>query len=157
MEEQTFLTSDVLQLIEDELRAFRHMAKARVVFLIDRNGQLMGQTGDASTVDTTAMAALTASNVAASQAIAELIKEREFGGVFHEGEKEHIHISIVGGRAILVVLFDTQSSIGLVRLRVKKTALAIAQLFEDSDSQPTEEMMAPFTEISDDDIDQLFA
>ncbi len=153
-----FLTQQILERIEEELRLFRQSAKARVVFLIDRNGQLMGQAGDAAKVDTTALAALTASNVAASRAIAELMGEDEFGGAFHEGDNENMHVSVVGDKGILVVLFDSQTSIGLVRLRVKKTSQALGQLFTGdlADAQSEEEMLSPFAEITEEDIDQLF-
>ncbi len=40
-----------------------------------------------------------------------------------KGEKDNIHLSIVGGRVILVVIFDHRSSLGLVRLGLKKPVL----------------------------------
>ena len=39
-------------------------------------------------------------------------------------------MSIVGSRVILVVIFDARSSLGLVRLRVKKASEELAQIFE---------------------------
>jgi predicted regulator of Ras-like GTPase activity (Roadblock/LC7/MglB family) len=156
--EETFLTAETVSRLERELRTFRQSAKARVVFLIDRNGQLLAQAGDTSKVDTTAIAALTASNIAASRAIAELLGEEEFGGVIHEGQREHIHISLVDSQAIMVVLFDAQTSLGLVRLRVKTTAQSIADLFTGGAgaAEADEEPVSPFAEITEEDIDQLF-
>ena len=154
----SFLTPGAMERIEEELRGFRQLAKARVAFLIDRNGQLLGQAGDSSGVDTTALAALTASNIAASRAIAELMGEQEFAGILHEGESDHLHISLVGQGAILLVLFDAQTSIGLVRLRVRKTALRLAQVFIEGTQEAGEavEGLSPFAEITEEDIDQLF-
>jgi predicted regulator of Ras-like GTPase activity (Roadblock/LC7/MglB family) len=157
LDDSAYLTPGTVQRIESELRGFRQIAKARLAFLIDRNGQLLGQAGDASGVDTTALAALTASNIAASRAIAELMGEQEFSGIFHEGENDHLHISLVGPGAILLVLFDAETSIGLVRLRVKKTAKRLAELFEGAEADPADEPGAsPFAEITEEDIDQLF-
>jgi predicted regulator of Ras-like GTPase activity (Roadblock/LC7/MglB family) len=154
----SFLTPGAMLRIEDELRGFRQLAKARVAFLIDRNGQLLGQAGDSSGVDTTALAALTASNIAASKAIAELMGEQEFAGILHEGENDHLHISLVCQEAILLVLFDAQTSIGLVRLRVRKTARRLAQVFSENALEAAEEIEggSPFAEITEEDIDQLF-
>ena len=154
----SFLTPGAMQRIEEELRGFRQMAKARVAFLIDRNGQLLGQAGDSSGVDTTALAALTASNIAASKAIAELMGETEFAGILHEGENDHLHISLVGQQAILLVLFDAQTSIGLVRLRVKKTARRLANVISENAQEEEQESagLSPFAEITEEDIDQLF-
>lgn len=155
---RSFLTAQVLERVEEELRTFRQAAKARVAFLIDGNGQLLGQAGDAAKVDTTAIAALTASNMAASKAIAELVGEDKFGGVLHEGEEEHLHLSVVGGVAILVVLFNAETSIGLVRLRVKNTTKNLEALLIQGveDGIGEEEDLSPFAEITEDDIDQLF-
>jgi predicted regulator of Ras-like GTPase activity (Roadblock/LC7/MglB family) len=157
VDDRAYLTPGTVQRIEEELRSFRQLAKARVVFLIDRNGQLLGQAGDSAGVDTTALAALTASNIAASRAIAELMGEQEFSGVFHEGDSDHLFICVAGSEAILLVLFDAQTSIGLVRLRVKKTARRLAELFEAGELAETEEKtLSPFAEITEEDIDQLF-
>ena len=158
MSDGSFLTPGAMQRIEEELRGFRQLAKARVAFLIDRNGQLLGQAGDSSGVDTTALAALTASNIAASRAIAELMGEQEFAGILHEGESDHLHISLVGQGAILLVLFDAQTSIGLVRLRVRKTALRLAQVFLEGAREGEEGVqgLSPFAELTEEDIDQLF-
>ena len=93
-------------------------ANAKVVFIVDKNGQLIAAAGDIDNVDTTSLASLTAGNVAATGGISKILREKDFTSQFHEGEKTHVHITLVGGRAILVVLFDTRSSLGLVRLRV---------------------------------------
>ena len=63
-------------------------------------------------------------------ALAKLIGEKEFSVLFHEGERDNIHISIVGLRVILVVIFDERSSLGLVRLRVKKAAVELNGVFD---------------------------
>jgi predicted regulator of Ras-like GTPase activity (Roadblock/LC7/MglB family) len=131
----------------------------KAVFLVDRNGQLIAATGDTEHLDTTSLASLTAGNIAATGGLAKLIGEKEFSILFHEGEKDNIHISIVAGRVILVVIFDQRSSLGLVRLRVRKASDELGQVFDalsqrsSGDGGGTE---SPFAEISDDDIDNLF-
>lgn len=158
VDDQNFLTPNVLAGIEEELRRFRQSAKASNAFLIGRNGQLIGQAGDSHTLDTTALAALTASNIAASKAIAELLGENEFSGVFHEGEQDHLHISLVGPEAILVVVFDGQTSMGLVRLRVRKTGQNLVRIMTETPagSDADDAILSPFAEITEEDIDQLF-
>ncbi len=62
---------------------------------------------------------------------------------------------------ILVVIFDNRSSLGLVRLRVKKSSDELGTIFYDL-AKKAEEMekggnsQSPFAEITDDDIDNLF-
>jgi len=136
-------------------------SNSKVIFLVDKNGQLISATGETEHLDTTSLASLTAGNIAATGGLAKLIGEKEFSILFHEGEKDNIHISIVAGRVILVVIFDQRSSLGLVRLRVKKASDELADIFEDL-ARKTAEMekegtaQSPFAEITDDDIDNLF-
>src|SRR3990167_3693977 len=105
-------------------------ANAKLVFLVDKDGQLIASSGDTRDLDTTSLASLTAGNIAATGGLAKLIGEKEFSILFHEGEKDNLHISIVGQRVILVVVFDTRSSLGLVRLRVKKASDELKTIFD---------------------------
>jgi predicted regulator of Ras-like GTPase activity (Roadblock/LC7/MglB family) len=136
-------------------------SNSKVIFLVDKNGQLIAATGETEHLDTTSLASLTAGNIAATGGLAKLIGEKEFSILFHEGEKDNIHISIVADRVILVVIFDQRSSLGLVRLRVKKASDELGDIFEDL-ARKTAEMekegtaQSPFAEITDDDIDNLF-
>ncbi len=146
----------ILLLLERLLRE----SNSKVIFLVDKNGQLIAATGETAGLDTTSLASLTAGNIAATGGLAKLIGEKEFSILFHEGEKDNIHISIIGGRVILVVIFDQRSSLGLVRLRVKKATNELAIVFEDLVRKTEEAASAsapsPFAEITDDDIDNLF-
>jgi predicted regulator of Ras-like GTPase activity (Roadblock/LC7/MglB family) len=137
-------------------------ANAKVIFLVDKNGQLISGVGETERFDTTSLASLTAGNIAATGGLAKLIGEKEFSILFHEGEKDNLHISIVGGRVILVVLFDTRSSLGLVRLRVKKASDELTAIFsrllqKAEEKEKSGETDFPFAEITDDDIDNLFS
>ncbi len=132
-------------------------ANAQVVFIIDKNGQLIAAAGDTDQIDTTSLASLTAGNIAATGGIAKLLRENEFTTQFHEGERANIHIQLVGNRVILVVIFDNKTSLGLVRLRVKKSSEELNRIFEAllaKVQDPNQE--TPFAEITDDDIDNLF-
>ncbi len=148
--------------LEEALRRLRQEANAKAVFLIDKNGQQIAAAGEIEQFDATSLASLTAGNVAATDGLAKLIGEREFSVLFHEGQQDHIHISIVARRAILVVIFDERSSLGLVRLRVKRASVDLERIFEvmlqkgergDPSAGPT----SPFSEITDEDIDALFS
>jgi predicted regulator of Ras-like GTPase activity (Roadblock/LC7/MglB family) len=137
-------------------------ANAKVIFLVDKNGQLISAVGETEHLDTTSLASLTAGNIAATGGLAKLIGEKEFSILFHEGEKDNLHISIVAERVILVVIFDQRSSLGLVRLRVKKGSEELTQIFYDLTrkaeiQEKSGNALSPFAEITDDDIDNLFS
>ncbi len=138
-------------------------ANGKVVFLVDKNGQQIAAHGDMKGVDATSLASLTAGNVAATDGLAKLIGEKEFSILFHEGERDNIHISLVAQRVILVVIFDEKSSLGLVRLRVKKASQELERAFEsllrksEAERGSNSRFDSPFAEITDEDIDSLFS
>ena len=90
--------------------------------------------------------------------MAHLIGEKEFPTLSHEGERSGIHICVIG-RALLVVIFDESSSLGLVKLRVKQAAhllaAVLAEVVSESDKKTTGDGSF-FAEITDEDIDSLF-
>ena len=132
-------------------------ANSKVVFIIDKNGQLIAAAGETDQLDTTSLASLTAGNIAATGGIAKLLRENEFTTQFHEGERANIHIQLVGNRVILVVIFDSKTSLGLVRLRVKKASEQLNSIFESLLRKVEDQTHeTPFAEITDDDIDNLF-
>lgn len=153
---------DEFRKIDEELQRLYIQTNAKVVFLVDKNGQLIASAGETRDMDTTSLASLTAGNIAATGGIARLLGEKEFSILFHEGEKDNIHISLIGQRIILVVIFDKRSSLGLVRLRVKKASDTLVRIFDDISSKSEQEKTgsrveeSPFAEISDEDIDNLF-
>ena len=134
-------------------------AAARVVFLVDRDGQPIAFHGEIGDMDTTSFSSLAAGNVAATSSMAKLIGEDEFPAVVHEGERESIFISVIG-RSLLVVVFDQRSTLGLVKLRTKKATYKVASILEDvardSANQALNESSF-FSEITDEDIDSLFS
>src|SRR5580704_3032728 len=87
-------------------------ANAKVVFIVDKNGQLIAASRDVDNLDTTSLASLTAGNIAATGGIVKHLKENEFAPQFHEWEKDDIHTMLVVNRVILVVIFDSKSSLG---------------------------------------------
>lgn len=158
------LYDDEFRKIKESLQRLASDSNANVVFLVDKNGQQIAAVGDLTSLDTTSLASLTAGNVAATDGLARLIGEREFSILFHEGERDNIHISIVAQRVILVVIFDERTSLGLVRLRVRRAMSELEKIFEEIARKAEKEKQvlaadfdSPFAEITDEDIDRLFS
>ena|SRR5215471_379811 len=146
----------ILQVIQRLVRD----ANAKGVFVVDRNGQLIGEAGELKGIDTTSLASLTAGCIAATGGLAKLVGEEDFPVHFHQGQRDNLHITLVSSRTILVVVFDDRSSLGLVRLRVKKAGGELARIFEELQKKTDQDQAkgnTPFAEITDDDIDNLFS
>ena len=154
------LEEDQRQIVEVADRLVRD-ANAKAVYLVDKNGQLVAEAGELKGIDTTSLASLVAGNIAASGGLAKLIGEDEFPVHFHQGERDNVHITLVAQRIILAVIFDDRSSLGLVRLRVKKAGGKLSELFDTvfkrAESELGDHVPSPFAEISEEDIDNLFS
>lgn len=132
-------------------------ANAKSIFLVEKSGQLIAECGEVKNIDTAGLASLTAGNFAASGGLAKLLGEKEFPVHFHQGERDSLHMSLVGERTILLVVFDERSSLGLVRLRVKRANDELAAILENIRKRDAAgDADSPFADITDEDIDNLF-
>jgi predicted regulator of Ras-like GTPase activity (Roadblock/LC7/MglB family) len=140
---------------EKEYNEFQSVLKK---LLIDKNGSLLSSTGETEGFDTTSLASLTAGNIAATGGLASLIGEKEFSILFHEGERDNMHISVVENRLILVVIFDRRSSVGLVRLRVRRAGEELGRVLRavDDAAEGEEEGGGVIEELTEADIESLF-
>jgi len=149
---------------EKEFEAFQAVLQklladsyAKVVFLIDKNGSMLSAAGATSDFDTTSLASLAAGNIAATGGLASLIGEKEFSILFHEGERDNMHISVIDNRLILVVIFDKRSSVGLVRLRVRRADEELSKILHAVDERKSgEEGGGVIEELTEADIETLF-
>lgn len=152
-----FSDEETLKKFEVELEKLKTESNAKATFLIDKNGHLIGSSKNTENYDKTSIGALVAGNVAATGGLANLLGEKEFSILFHEGENEHVHISLVASKLILIVIFDDSTSLGLIRLRVKKSLKVFQNLLmelEKNAEQGDKENI--FSDITEDDIDNLF-
>ena len=152
------LYEDELQRLEEVTGRLWRDASATAVFLIDVGGQLVSCIGAYQTIDTTAMASLVAGSVLATTSLANILGEEDFPTHFHEGKQEHLYIARIADGLILAVVFGGDTSLGLVRLRVKKAAAKLATVYQEIEirSQSDTGGFDPFSDISEDDIDRFF-
>ena len=144
--------------ILEHLNALLRESSARCALLVDRAGQLLASAGDKLSFDPTAFASLTAADFSANDQLAKMIGEPEFASLFHQGEKESMYLADVARRVILVVLFDDQTTVGMVRLRVKQSVADLGVVFEEMFKRapaPGAERKGVL-EGAEDEIDKLF-
>ena len=118
------------------LTALHQKTRGRAVLLVDTSGQLIASAGETDGLDTTPLASLAAGSIAAAGALAQLLGEKEFSFVVYDGERKRLHLSLIGSRAILLVLLDQKSAVTLVRLQVKKFSREIVDIFDHLSRRP---------------------
>jgi predicted regulator of Ras-like GTPase activity (Roadblock/LC7/MglB family) len=140
------------------LERFLGETGCRCALIVDRAGQLVTTVGERPEFDATAFATLTAADFSANDQLARLIGESDFSTLYHQGEKESMLLADVARRVILVVLFDTRTTLGLVRLRMRAAVEELSRLLESiaargaADAEARRAVLAD----ADDEIDKLF-
>ncbi|MFH0939298.1 MAG: roadblock/LC7 domain-containing protein [Planctomycetota bacterium] len=110
-----FYEQDVVE-INKILADFLDRAQAKCALLIDKEGHLVTKKGFTKSFNTDSIAALVAGSFAATKQVAQLLGETEFSIIFHQGKTENIYIGLVAERALVVVIFDDRTTLGMVRL-----------------------------------------
>jgi predicted regulator of Ras-like GTPase activity (Roadblock/LC7/MglB family) len=149
--------------INAALEDLLNSSHARNVLLVDRTGQLISQAGEPVEFDLVSFASLCAADFEANYQLAKLIGEKDFATLYHQGAKESMYLCKIAQGIVLVVLFDKRTTLGLVRLRVKKAAeelgSVIERLFEKLEyrnEEYDETFDNNFTEEAEAEIDNLF-
>ena len=130
---------------------------AHSALLVERGGQLLVQAGAPTTFDTTTFATLTAADFSANDQLARLLGESDFTSLFHQGERESMLVADIARRAILVVLFDSRTTLGLVRLRLRPVVEDLARVVEAMMARDAQAgAPRPILAGADEEIDRLF-
>lgn len=95
-------------------------SNSKSIMLLDKTGQMISSVGEEPQFDLHGFASLCAADFEANAQLAELIGERDFSTLYHQGSNESMYLARVEQNIILVILFDKKTTLGLVRLRTKK-------------------------------------
>ena len=125
-----------LRIYEEDLEELQQIldrivtgSQCRSALLISpEDGSLLLARGLTGSLDTASLATLAAAAFASTSEIARLIGESEFTMLFHQGRRDHIHISRAGESAILMILFDDRTTVGMVRLYARENAERIHRI-----------------------------
>jgi hypothetical protein len=142
----------ILARVQKELRA-------HIVLLINRGGHQIACVGAQKDVDLTALASLSAANLAATDGLARVVGEVAFSVLHHQGRERSIHISALGERFSLVLVFHEPVPVGIVRWKLQKASVLLDEVFKDFASreapvsEQTADRGAPL--FTDEDIERL--
>jgi predicted regulator of Ras-like GTPase activity (Roadblock/LC7/MglB family) len=134
--------------------------EAITALVISRQGICLGQAGTAASLNSTALAALVAGMFSATKEVANIVGEDQFSILLQQGEKRHIHISLIGSRSMMVIVFEDYSRIGKVRFAARKAAGDLLRAIEHGQrrsDQAVESLSVPdFKEYAMNLIDRIF-
>src|SRR5258708_8634626 len=120
------LTIEDVAALDGVLGDFLKKTEADLTVVIDRGGNVISQCGDMEVMDVTIIAALAAGSVAATRELARRIGEVQFNTLYHQGNGSHMFMNSVDGGAIMITVFGSRTTVGLVRFYSTPTAQHLA-------------------------------
>jgi hypothetical protein len=103
----------------EPLTRFIAESAARLALIMTPSGQVLAQHGFTRAVDVMAAAALGAAIFSSTGELARMVEEQEFRALNHQGRRHGIFLAGFDtrrGRLLALVVYGTDSSIGLVQL-----------------------------------------
>ncbi len=148
--------------INSVLKELLKNSNSQSILLIDKTGQMIASVGIEPGFDLMSFASLCAADFEANSQLAQLIGEKDFSTLYHQGSDESMYLAKVASHIILVVLFNKRTTLGLVRLRVKKAVeglnTVLTGLFEklQYENEDLKEFDEEFADELNKEIDSLF-
>jgi predicted regulator of Ras-like GTPase activity (Roadblock/LC7/MglB family) len=100
------------------------------VLLLDKSGQLVSAQGQTDQRDVIGLGALLAGAFSSSRQVAEILGEKDFRHILQQGVHESIYTGLIGEQWLLVVVFDRQTHVGLVKVLARKSAEDLERVLE---------------------------
>jgi len=144
--------------INQVLDRLLELSEARCALLVDKEGHLITKRGQMTQgLDDESLSALVAGSFAATKAMARLLGEEEFSVLFHQGVKDSIQLTLVADRALLAIIFDDRTTIGMVRLYANETSSKVAELLaEAAERKPSESIGDKFGDEAAEHLSDVF-
>jgi predicted regulator of Ras-like GTPase activity (Roadblock/LC7/MglB family) len=135
-------------------------SSANHILLLDNSGQVISTQGQGGQRDLVALGALLAGTFGSSRQVAAILGERDFRTIHQQGVQESIYTSLVGDQWLLVVVFDRQTHIGLVKVLAHRAVEDLERVLErvhSESAQAADQVIdVEFRDAVESAIDQLF-
>ena len=130
--------------------------RAELVLLISRSGQPIVISGSAEGIDQTALSSLAAANLSATDGLANIVGEKEFSVLVHQGRQRSIFISDLLKKFSLVLVFHASAPSALVRYKCKRTTLLLEDVMRGFERRAEKTECATDTpQFSDEELEEL--
>ena len=124
------LTIEDVATLDGVLGNFLKKTESELTIVIDRGGNVISQCGDIDVMDVTVIAALAAGSFAATRELARRIGEAEFNALYHQGNGNHMFMNSVDDETIMITVFNSRTTVGLVRFYSATTAQNVAAVLK---------------------------
>ncbi len=120
------------------LLAFVKKANAQSALVIDKEGHMVARQGFFKQ-DTAALSALVSGSFASTREVARLLGEPEFRVLFHQGQGQSIHITLLGERTLCVIVFSSAIKAGMIQVLCKELAVQLEAILNEAAKRKPED------------------
>jgi predicted regulator of Ras-like GTPase activity (Roadblock/LC7/MglB family) len=124
------ISDEQMKVIDGVLSKLQQVTGSNFVALISTSGQPITVSPSDVQSDTLSLAALAAGSFAATRQLAEVLKEREFTLLFHEGKESNLHVIQVTDQILMLLTFGHDTQVGLVRLYTTRALEVLQPILE---------------------------
>lgn len=154
------LSGEMYKAISEILSELASKTRARTIIFSDMNGHPITQRGTSADINISNMSALAAAGFSATNEIAKLIGEKkQFKFIFHEGENHNVYFSNVGNSFLLILIFNSQTALGMIRIYTKRAIDALNELVyhaKDEEQNATQFVDIDFNKYLNEELDKAF-
>ena len=149
------ITEDDVRVIDKTTGDLIFRTQASAVLVTDVGGALIVQKGEVEGFDITSIAALASNSYAATQMIASLINEPNFTAVYQQGDNWGLLVMNVEEYCLMIVIFQAQVSVGLIKYYAQETVKTIAEQMKAASERAPGETL-DMVEMNVGNIDEVF-
>jgi predicted regulator of Ras-like GTPase activity (Roadblock/LC7/MglB family) len=135
------VSDEQMRVIDGVLAKLRRVSGSKFVALVSTSGQPITTSPSDAQSDTLSLAALAASSFAATRQLAEVLSEREFTLLFHEGRESNLHVVQVADQILLLITFGRETQVGRVRLYTSRALEVLKPIFEPAEDNGAEDVI----------------
>jgi len=151
------ITDRQLDRCDNLLWELKSLLDCSFLALVSTSGQPITTASDEDHPETLSLASLTASAFAATRQLAEILNEKEFTLMFHEGDSINLHVAQVTDQVLLLITFGHQVPVGKVRLYTQRAVGVLGRILREDDPAAHDLRMDDQFEVSvDRRIDEVF-
>jgi predicted regulator of Ras-like GTPase activity (Roadblock/LC7/MglB family) len=127
-------SEDLARLVEalrPSIAEFVRESRVRITLLINSSGQVLAQHGFTRSYEVMNVASLAAAAHASARALAEMTEARRWTHLHHAGKERQLFMAPIktpAGELILVAIFDSESSLGLLQLFFERLTAQVGGL-----------------------------
>lgn len=153
------ISDEHMRLIEAVLERLRAVSGSQFAALVSTSGQPIAVSPRDARPDTLSLAALAASSFAATRQLAQILSEREFTLLFHEGKENNLHVLQVTDQILLLITFGHETQVGRVRLYTLRALEVLKPALESAENTTGDDRVVnrEYTREVDAAIDGLFS